>query len=650
MSTCFADAQDSPLVDSLKTRFKNVSSDTVRLEVLYDIAWEYMGQKNDSAIVYSNKGLALAKSMKYEMGLAMGYRVLGLVFYQTADYAKALDLQQKALHIFEKNKNLPGQANALNNISNVYQALGNHLKALEFQNRSLHICQKLDFKPGIAANHGNLGNIYKNLKRPDKALASYLKALQIDEELKNEEGKATSLLNIATIYFAKKDFTEAKKYFLQSLEIRRREKLNHGIASTLNNLGNLHIETGEYDQAEKYYIEAVAYAKEVIANDLEKDAYLGLYKIARKKNEMAKALDYFEKHTAMKDSIFNSSRDEEINNIKMQYALQKQEEDLKARQKIEDAKKAHANKIERESYEKWILNIVVTSIIVLALILIFSMIIYKRYRISVKQRRIIETQKQVVEEKNKQITDSITYAKRIQEAMLPPETEFKKLFRESFLLFLPKDIVSGDFYWITQTGNKIIYATADCTGHGVPGGFMSVLGTGILNEIVNEQGITQPADILNAMREKVIVALKQTGAEGESKDGMDMVVCCVDQTNGKLTYAASNNHFYIISKGELKRLDADKMPIGYYDITRPFKQGEAQLSEGDLVYTFTDGFADQFGGEAGKKYKYENLQKLLLKVCRYPMHEQEKIIAQEFENWKADFEQTDDVCLIGVKF
>ncbi|MFI5203384.1 MAG: PP2C family protein-serine/threonine phosphatase [Flavobacteriales bacterium] len=254
-----------------------------------------------------------------------------------------------------------------------------------------------------------------------------------------------------------------------------------------------------------------------------------------------------------------------------------------------------------------------------------------------------------MQEKNKEIMDSINYAQRIQQALLPDEQEFRLHFPESFVLFKPKDVVSGDYFWITEKNGYIFYATADCTGHGVPGGFMSMLGSSFLNELVNEKEIMQPADILNALRERVMSALRQTGSVGENKDGMDIVLCRINKNKTELAYAAANNGFYLVRNGEMHEYKPDKMPIGYYTEMKPFNQHVVTLMKGDQVYTFTDGYADQFGGPKGKKFKYLALNKLILESSTKTMSEQWEVLSSSYEEWKGAFEQTDDVCLIGIK-
>jgi phosphoserine phosphatase RsbU/P len=265
-----------------------------------------------------------------------------------------------------------------------------------------------------------------------------------------------------------------------------------------------------------------------------------------------------------------------------------------------------------------------------------------------KYSRTIEEQRQILEEKNHEITDSINYAQKIQSALIPTEDEFVSHFKEAFVLFKPKDIVSGDFYWVTKKEDKIYFAVADCTGHGVPGGFMTMLGISFLDEIINEKNISAPNEVLNILRDRIVHTLKQTGTAGESKDGMDIVVCCLDKNTNILRFAGANNSIYIVSNKQINEYKSDKQPCGFHHDPKPFKQFEIKLQPGDCIYAFSDGYADQFGGERGKKFKYKQLEQMLLNpVANFKA--QKNLLAEKFEKWKGDLEQVDDILLAGVR-
>lgn len=285
-----------------------------------------------------------------------------------------------------------------------------------------------------------------------------------------------------------------------------------------------------------------------------------------------------------------------------------------------------------------------------------NLVIEQKHELVLQQKIEIQNQKDSLEEKNNEITASINYAKNIQHAFIPTEEKFTSHFKDSFVLYKPKDIVSGDFYWIHKKNELIFYVTADCTGHGVPGGFMTMLGICFLEEIIARQNILDPAQVLDLMRDKIISGLNQTGNVGGNKDGMDITVCCINLSTKELTYSSAVNDFYIIRNTndssdtkEFLEFKADRQPCGYNDINKPFTKRIVQLKEGDCIYTFTDGFADQFGGPKGKKFRYKQFENLLLNNSHLSMAAQKNILNSSHENWRGSLEQVDDILVIGVK-
>jgi len=268
------------------------------------------------------------------------------------------------------------------------------------------------------------------------------------------------------------------------------------------------------------------------------------------------------------------------------------------------------------------------------------------------QERTIEIQKQkdIIEEKNKDITDSIRYAERIQNTVLLPDKQIKELLPNSFILFKPKDIVSGDFYWMTEKNDKVFFIAADCTGHGVPGAFMSMICTTLLNEMINNKGMTKPNEIFHEVRKEIIRTLKQKGELDEQRDGMDAILCSWDKNN-TLEFAAAYNPLFLIRNGELLETKPDQQPIGFHTTElKPFTNHEIKLQKGDTVYIFSDGYQDQFGGPKDKKFKKQKMKKLLLSIQNKNMAEQEEILNKTIEDWKGDIEQIDDILVIGVRF
>jgi PAS domain S-box-containing protein len=279
-----------------------------------------------------------------------------------------------------------------------------------------------------------------------------------------------------------------------------------------------------------------------------------------------------------------------------------------------------------------------------------AIVIYARdIRERLQMEQEIREQSEEIEQKNKDITDSINYAKRIQSAILPDREELKKKCEQSFVLFKPKDIVSGDFYWFTSVGDQLLIAAADCTGHGVPGALMSMIGSNILNQITKDEQVSKPSLVLSQLDNKVLETLKRSG-EDEVRDGMDIAFCAISFKNKTLDYAGANRPIILVRNNEITEYKPNKLSIGGdSQMKKVFANTSIQLQEGDSIYMFTDGYADQFGGELGKKFKYKNLVGLIQSVQKESMSKQKELFEQAIENWRGSNEQVDDILVIGLK-
>jgi serine phosphatase RsbU (regulator of sigma subunit) len=306
------------------------------------------------------------------------------------------------------------------------------------------------------------------------------------------------------------------------------------------------------------------------------------------------------------------------------------------------------NKIKEQESIIWL------SLIFIIIVSILGVLAYRSYRLKNKANKLvlqqkteIEEQHKVLEEQHREITDSINYAKRIQEAILPPLKLVKGYMPDSFILYQPKDIVAGDFYWMEGVNNLIIFAAADCTGHGVPGAMVSVVCHNAMNRAVKEFMLVKPNEILDKTREIVLETFEKS--DEDVNDGMDIALCSINTESKKLSYSGANNGLYLIRDGELTQVKPDKQPIGNYQDAKPFTLHEFDLKKGDVLYTFSDGYPDQFGGPKGKKFMYKNFRNLLLDIHQKPMNEQHSLLVKAFEEWRGAHEQIDDVCVIGVR-
>ena len=373
--------------------------------------------------------------------------------------------------------------------------------------------------------------------------------------------------------------------------------------------------------------------------------------------------------------------EQKVNSLEQERMIQKLELDKKTEQEkalqnanmlLETERNQQQMKAEKEKQIRKMAVGIGILVVILALMFLFGLISTRKKNqklaesklqiekinadLQIKNREVneqnekISLQKDIIEQKNQSITDSIQYASRIQAAVLPPEDFLTDWDIENFVLYKPKAIVSGDFYWGLMKNGRVIVAAADCTGHGVPGAFMSMLGHAFLDEIINTTEVGNAADILDSLRDEVINTLKQRGMTGEARDGMDIAMCIIDRKSWKLDFAGANNPLYLVRDGKLTKFTADRMPIGIHVTTiSPFTNNKIEIKKGDYLYLFSDGYADQFGGPRGRKFMYKPFQDLLLKNSRKPLEEQKEILEETFVNWKGDYDQVDDVLVMGLK-
>lgn len=595
------------------------------------------------------KGNAFLKEQQIN---AMDY--LSSILYSQGNVLEAISYANIVLRYFEEIKDSFNLALSLNNVASIYQSQNMIEKAQEYFARALHILTKLppeqsDIYVGIIYN--NIGLIFERQENYDSTLFYYHKSLDIRKKINDKRGISESLNNIGNTLRKMNRIDEALENLLEALKIKKEIKDANGLTYTLNNISIIYYLKGNMKKSQEYALQSQEFAKKT--GNLEALAQI---KKSLSKN-FFELKNYKEAFLHLKDFIiYNDS----LNNINNKKALYKHQIQYEFDKKEALAKAEHEKQlaIEKEAKAKQKIIIFATAG-GLGLVAIFLMIVFKRLQVTRRQKKVIEEQKTVVEkahheleEKNKEILDSITYAKRIQSAILPPQKLVKEYLQESFILYKPKDIVAGDFYWMEHKNGKILFAAADCTGHGVPGAMVSVICNNGLNRSVREHGLTESGKILDKTREIVIQEFEKS--DEEVKDGMDISLCGLDLNNNTLTWSGANNPLWIIrqagnDENEIIEYKADKQPIGKYAEPKPFTTHHIQLEKGDTIYIFTDGYQDQFGGEKGKKFKAAKLRELFLSIQAESMEKQREIIDQAFETWKGTLEQVDDVCVIGVK-
>ena len=644
-SFCFA---QNKTVDSLLTLLKTDKPDTCKVTHLNNLAHEcYLIGNFEKGLNYGMQALELAHKLNFKKEIATANNNIGKLYLSQADYKKALDYFLKALTLDEELKNKKGISWRLNNIGIIYEALGDYPKALDNYFKALKISEELGDKNTIEMLLGNIGNIYFDQKNYTKALGYFLKALRIAEDLGDKSGAARNLNNTGNVYNKKGDYSRSFNCYFKALKIAEELGDKYSQTAYLANIGSLFTVTGKFKEAEKYLNRSVVLADSIglMANLMQSEESLSrLYDTVGRHRD---ALIHYKKAVALKDTIFSQENKKQLVRKEMNFEFDKKEAATKAEN---DKKMAVAGaESKRQKLFFWLIAAIASAVAAIAIL------IFRSLRLTRKQKQLIEIknietehQKKIIEEKNKDITDSIRYAKRIQDALLREEEHISNLLLEHFILFMPKDIVSGDFYWGAEKDEYWYFAAVDCTGHGVPGAVMSMLGISFLNEIVSQE-LLCPSEILNRLRDKVVKELRQTGEAGGSKDGMDISLARLNVKTNILQWAGANNSLNLIQNGQLKIVKADKQPIGYHPNSSTFTNHEVQLQKGDSIYLYSDGYADQFGGTKGKKFKYKQLDNFIITHKLLPMKDQKEILKKRFMEWKGNLEQVDDVCVFGVR-
>lgn len=611
------------------------------------LSFSEIDKSNDSlwSMRYSDPGIVVSKAENlletaqksdYKKGIAYAKLNIAVASFLQSKNETALENLSDSLKWFSENPSESGHAKALYIKGNICESFGEYEKALEYCLLSEKLANQIKDLETEAEAASQLGLIYTRLHNFSKAHDYYKHGLNIREQLNDSNAVASSLNRLGMLMRLTKKYDDSLEYYFRSLDIRRKNNQDTsipwtllGIASTYEDLGNndealryfeqgpvggdkrctlqcmmgagrIYSLMGENKKAEEKLEESLRIALDLKALSLVSEAHSALAKHYESIGNPVKALESYKLYQKTRESVYNEEAQSRLRNVEISHAVEKSEQ-------------------EKE--------------------------IFRLRHIELKEAF------DIIDEKNRDITASINYASRIQKALLPDIREVKGFTANNiFILLLPKDIVSGDFYWFTRINEKIIISAVDCTGHGVPGALMSMLGVSFLEDIVNNREITDSALILDALSKEVRRALHQKGEIQDSKDGMDISLCVIDNKKKTIQYSGAHNNLYLIRDNDLIEYKADRLPIGYYDdAEKKFSKVEIDTSPGDIIYLFSDGYADQFGGSDNKKFKYSTLKELILKIHSLPFKDQKAKLEKEFYAWKGKNTQVDDVLIIGMR-
>lgn len=604
----------------------------ILLFALLYFAGKLSAQKVSNTIDSLQSSLKTAKDDSTRAGIL---REMGLVYVDMGDYPQGIEVFLKSKDLFQSSQNKQGIFKCDNILGVTYCFMGDYETALTYLLNS----QK-GFDDGWV--YDNLGLVYYHKKDYKKSLFYFKEALAIYRKLANTKLIANKLNDVGSLYEIIGNSDTAISYYFESLKMS--EKLNDkmNIVEAYASLGDIYFKQKKYSLSLEYENKSLKIAKEInyliSIRETEKtlsDIYFSL-------NNPTKSLEHYKNYISIKDSLVNETNIKRLVRVEEKFKFEKEKELTKMEQEKKDAIKQ-----EELRHQKNQRNIFIAGF---GMVLCLSVFLFMAFKRNQKAKLIITAQKKIVEEKKKEMTDNINYAQRIQKAILPSDEYINNNMPENFIIYKPKDIVSGDFYWAYSDAGWNYIATADCTGHGVSGAMMSMIGTQLLNEIVIERNINRPDLVLNALRDEIIKALNPKGAVEERKDGMDISFCRIPKIGVVMESACANNSIYIVRHAQVIEIKANRFPVGKYVGNESFTLNETYLQREDIIYTLSDGFCDQFGGEKGKKLMTKKFKEWITAIPHINMSIVKNELENRFSNWIGDGEQIDDVTIVAIKF
>jgi serine phosphatase RsbU (regulator of sigma subunit) len=655
--------------------------------------------------------------------LANIYEKLGNIFYANDDGENALRNYQEALKLYEELGDTKGAATLYSNIGEMYFDQSNYVKALDYLRKSLTNQEKLADQSGIVRATLKMAEVYAKKGDIRTAREYNLKALEMAETLDDEKLVGNALSNLGDVFVSLEDYQGALQYTLRSLEIKRGSGDKNGMAHVLTTMGSIYTKLGQYDKATTYFQEGLKIAQAINARQLELNLYFSLFEYHELKGDFKKALDYHKDYVILKDSLYNIARDKQLSELSVRYESSKKEkENLALQQKVKEDQTSIQGRNQLLIAAGIGLLVV---LVLLGLIYRDNQKIkqqntllkkdeieikrkneeLERQRAEIDKRQAeivvqnteLEKRQEEIEEKseqlgfayneinntnaelreqkaaikqqnvelshkNFQITESIRYAKDIQEVFLPSEQRMQEALGEYFVLSKPKEIVSGDFYWLSQKenngGKKTILITADCTGHGVPGALVSTIGGSILNQLINERGMTEPSEILYALNDSFVEVLQQE--QSNIGDSMDISLCIIDHENRKVAFAGAKTPVFYVQNGEIHEIKGNPRHIGGLNRQRKrnvsFTTTEFDISTPTMLYMISDGYYHQFGGLPFRKFMRDSFKNLLLEISTESLEIQKQTLETTLNDWVTQtdasvspFPQIDDILIVGVK-
>lgn len=624
-------------VSLLKKNILENPSDTALLGKLQRAVFEARKTiPEDSLNAYCTFLYERSVAIAYNPGIGFAGVVLGNAYNSSGDYTKALYYLFGAEKAFKQLNRPERLARTYNVIGNTYLGLGNIPEQKKYFTWCYEISLKNNLSEPEALGAAGLASCYSSEKNYEEANKWNFIAEKLFLKQKYVIGYVIVRENIADNYCQMQKYDKALEYSALAEKDLSEANFNYASYGCFKGKGIILQKMGRNQEAFDAFKIALDYILKDKANHNIAEIYQLLSGASHKLGKNEEALEFLNLHIQYKDSVFNENSQKQLLDLEKKYETEKKDTEIKILNKENDLNKSELKQR----------NILIYSASVILLMLVVMVVFITRSNVRKNRiNKLLARQKIIIEEKQKEILDSIHYAKRIQDALFAQQELINEYFGSNFIYFNPKDIISGDFYWAQKKDDLLFLAVCDSTGHGVPGAFMSLLNIGFINEAVNEKGLTSPEKIFSYVRQRLINSISK---EGQS-DGFDGVLLCFDKGKNRITYACANASPLLASIGKIIMLPKDKMPVGKGAHETDFNLYEIDYKSGDMLYLFTDGYADQFGGPDGKKFKYRNLAEFILKISGEELFYQKELLDKKFIEWRGDLEQIDDVCVIGMR-
>jgi serine phosphatase RsbU (regulator of sigma subunit) len=623
-------------------------NDTTKVNALINLSLSLNNNDFNNSVKCAKQAIQLAQTLKYNKGIYTSYSALADAYWFHTDYINAQTFYFKSYKFCDSINDKSGIALALYNIGWTLCVQQNSVKDSKYLYKSYQIYKDLNDTIGILRVYNALGSYFQKRYHInqsqnlfDSSFIYYSKGLEIASIKNIKKQIAVYSVNLGDLHIQKKEYLKAYNFTVICKDIY----LSIGDSSSYMqceiNLATCYLGLKRVKEAEAGYNLSAKYFKNHDFKDMYAKANYGLAKCYYEEKKYKKAYDYFNDFLQLQEKIDLETYDANLANLQGSYNLEKSEANVE--------KLKQTNEIQQLKNKKNI-YLIFALLAIAVIVVTVAGLLYRQNKQKQLTNIQLKEQNTIIAEKKQEIDNSIQYARGIQQAVLPSFEDLKNNFDQSFIYYKPKDVVSGDFYWFAKSENDFYCIVSDCTGHGVPGAFMSIIGMDKIVQAVFEKKITEPGEILSYLNIEIKRVLKQHSDASKQKDGMDIALLKFNTITNKVEYSAANRPLYLVRNNELIEYKADKVAIaGFTEDNQVFKTTNIQLEKNDSLYLFTDGFADQFGGEEGKKFMSKNLKLLFISICNLNSNDQYKAIDNTFLSWKNTNEQVDDVLIIGIK-